>query len=264
MSVSKATILVPFYNRQDYLRETLETVFAQTYKDWKLILIDDGSTDRSIETINDLLSDPRIQIIKNHKNLGKSKSLNRALSLVDTPYILELDSDDWLFPNTLQTLIEEFENQPNDVAIVSGNLQMVVEDRQGRVKRVIERKGKAFSNKIEFLFANQVVWPRFCRTTVLKEIGGWPVDDPYEGRHGIDDLRLLLRLIDRYRFHWIDQCLYKCREHENNLSNIQRNRTAEVREWAIRDALQRWGYKLDPVFHYDEEGWNYLVDLRQT
>lgn len=261
MTDSQATILVPFYNRQDYLRETLETVFAQTYKDWKLILIDDGSTDRSIETIKDLLSDPRIQIISNHKNLGKSKSLNKALSLVETPYILELDSDDWLFPNTLQTLIEEFENQPNEVAVVSGNLQMVVEDRQGRIKRVIERKGKAFSDKIEFLFANQVVWPRFCRTTALKEIGGWPIDDPYEGCHGIDDLRLLLRLIDRYRFHWIDQCLYKCREHENNLSNKQRKRTAEIREWAIRDALDRWGYELEPVFYYDEDGWNYLVDL---
>ncbi len=74
--------------------EAIESVFSQTYKNWKLILINDASTDNSLSLIEKYLSDDRVSIVHHQHNLGQSSSLNTGLNLVDTPFIIQLDADD--------------------------------------------------------------------------------------------------------------------------------------------------------------------------
>ncbi|QIZ10666.1 glycosyltransferase family 2 protein [Priestia megaterium] len=94
MNKSEVTVLIPFYNPGAYIREALASVFAQSYQDWQLILIDDASTDHTAEMIADYLKDPRVKMVSHLVNQGQSKSLNTGLKLVETPFVIQLDADD--------------------------------------------------------------------------------------------------------------------------------------------------------------------------
>ena len=257
---SKVTVLIPFYNPGRYLVDAIESVFSQTYKNWKLILINDASTDHSLSLIKKYLSDDRVKIVHHERNLGQSSSLNTGLNLVDTPFLIQLDADDWFYKDTLKVLVKEAKKLPEDVGLISGNINFVFEDRAGNQIKQKIKKGRVFDDKYEFLLANRSVWPRFYRTSALKEVGGWPIDGPYNGRY-VEDLRVLLYLIERYRFHWIDKPMLNHRRHENNQTN-KMELLGEVVEWAIKDTLQRWGNEFEPMITTDEEGWTIVTGLK--
>lgn len=239
------TVLLPTYNAGEYLREALVSVFAQTYTSWQIILIDDASSDNSIFSVKPYLRDPRITLLQNSVNKGQSWSLNRGLERVNTPYTLLLNADDWFYPYTLEVLVKKAEELPARVAVISGNLNMVFEDEKGKVTGNVVWKNRSYDDPYDFLLSNNSLWPRFYRTAALEHVGGWPTDDPLEGRYMED--RILLYLIEHYSFHWIDMLLYNHRRHGGNLTNQLDNYNKTI-EWAIRDALKRWGDLYEPIF----------------
>lgn len=119
----KVTVLIPSYNPGKYLRNAVESVMNQTYQGWKMVIVDDASTDDSLSTIQDYLSDPRIILIKNKQNLGQSKTQNVGLEQIDTRFTMMLDSDDWFFPDTLEILMNEAESVPDEVGLICGKKQ---------------------------------------------------------------------------------------------------------------------------------------------
>lgn len=276
---SKVTVLIPFYNPGEYIFEALDSVFAQTFKNWKIILIDDASTDNTVSMIQGYLNDPRIKLVRHSQNMGQSKSMNTGLELVETPFLVQLDADDWFCPHTLEVLMGEAEKQPDDVGVFSGNINVVFDnverrpiqkksrkkrsykerDAQEKQDQVEVRKGRFFKDRYDFLMANTSVWPRFYRTSALKSIEGWPTDDPYDGRYA-EDSRVLLRLIEHYRFHWIDEVLLNHRRHSQNQTNMI-DMYNNILEWLIHDTLKRWGDKYEPIFKYSD-GWLKITELK--
>lgn len=216
------------------------------------MIVDDCSTDDSLKYAEKLLGDSRITIIRNQINLGQSRTQNIGLRTVDTPFVIQLDADDWFMPNTLQVLMTEIKKLSQDTAVVYGNFFYIYQDNQGHVIRKTSEKGRTFKDAYDFLKYNRTVRPRFFRTDCLHKVGGWPTDDPFEGRYA-EDRRILLRLIELYRFHWVNQPLYNYRRHFANKTNDKR-RTREALEWVIRDTLIRWGNEYRPVFEVDTKG----------
>ncbi len=104
--MATVSIIVPVYNAEKYLREALDSVLAQTFSDWQMILVDDGSTDSSSE-ICDLYAekDPRIEVV-HVKNGGLSYARNSGLKLATGKWLTFLDSDDCLHPEFLKFSIE--------------------------------------------------------------------------------------------------------------------------------------------------------------
>ncbi|RAP76792.1 glycosyltransferase family 2 protein [Paenibacillus montanisoli] len=256
---SEVTVLIPTYNAGSFLKEAIETVFKQTYEHWKLIVVDDASTDESIAIAKPYLADPRVTYMCNERNIGQSKTMNVGLAAVTTPYVIQLDADDWFFPYTLEVLLAEARNQPEHVGLISGNINSISINPSGGLFFNIVTRNRSFRDKYDFLLSNMSQWPRFYRTSTLKSIGGWPADDPYEGRY-MEDKRVLMRLIEVCHFHWIDVPLYIHRRHHHNQTNLI-DIYREITEWNIRDALKRWGDEYDPVF-MKENGWIKIVDLR--
>jgi Glycosyltransferases involved in cell wall biogenesis len=257
--MAKVTVVIPFLNRQTLLVKALRSVFRQTYKDWKVVLVDDGSKERYSQRLKRYLRDPRVKLIRNRKNLGQSRSLNAALAVVDTPYMIQLDSDDMFFPNTLELLVKAADKLPKNVAVISGNVLVVWENEKGKVIRKKLKKGRSFSKRYEFLLANRNIVPRFYRTSALRKVGGWPIKDPYKGRYR-EDMLMLYRLIGRYRFHWIDKSLYIQRVHRSNLT-LKRKELHRTVEWSVRNALKRWGGQYRPVFTVTKDGWKKVKKL---
>ena len=96
------SIIMPSYNTARFIEATLESVLAQTYKNWELIIVDDCSTDNTDEIVNPYLTDSRIKYIKNEKNSGAAVSRNRALREAAGRWIAFLDSDDLWAPEKLE------------------------------------------------------------------------------------------------------------------------------------------------------------------
>lgn len=89
------SIITPLYNSEKYIRETIESVLNQTYKNWEMLIVDDCSKDNGVKIVNEyVLKDKRIKLFKNEKNEGVSFTRNRAIDLSQGKYIAFLDSDD--------------------------------------------------------------------------------------------------------------------------------------------------------------------------
>lgn len=257
---AEVTVLITTFNRENYLIQTLNSILNQTYPNWKILLVDDGSSDNTFSIVEKTL--PKglpITIIRNPTNLGQSRSLNIGLSQVDTPYLVQLDSDDLFFPFTLEVLIKAAKKQPKNVAVIYGNYLKTFLDDQGTIIKSVLKKGRSYHDRYQFLLAKKTLRPRFYRTSALKAIGGWPTNDSYGGRYA-EDLRILLRLIERYQFHWIDQVLYIYHKHTDNLTN-QTDTYVRALDWILFDTLKRWGNKYTPVFKSKPRGWNTFEKL---
>ena len=95
------TIVLPVHNGERYLREAIDSVLAQTYRDFELWVFNDGSTDGTVSII-DSYSDSRVRRFDNPKNLGLVATLNRAFAMVTSPYIARMDDDDIWHENKLE------------------------------------------------------------------------------------------------------------------------------------------------------------------
>ena len=99
------SIIMPSYNTGEYIKQTIESVLAQSYTNWELIIVDDCSTDNTDEVVKPFLSDQRFKYLKNEKNSGAAISRNRALREAKGKWIAFLDSDDLWKPEKLKRQI---------------------------------------------------------------------------------------------------------------------------------------------------------------
>lgn len=103
------SIIMPSYNTAEFIAESIQSVLAQSYKDWDLVIVDDCSTDNTDEVVKPYLSDKRIKYLKNEKNSGAAVSRNRALREAKGKWIAFLDSDDLWTPDKLSKQINFME-----------------------------------------------------------------------------------------------------------------------------------------------------------
>ena len=99
----KVSIIMPSYNYALYIKQAIESVLNQTYQNWDLIIIDDASTDYSLNIINEYVKkDSRVKLIINEKNLGLASTLKKAIDFADGEWIAFLESDDELLPESVE------------------------------------------------------------------------------------------------------------------------------------------------------------------
>ena len=112
--MAEVSIILPVYNSEKYIKNTINSVLNQTYKDWELIIIDDASTDNSLKIINEFKIDS-FRIIKNEMNLGAALSRNKGIKKANGRYIAFIDSDDLWNEDKLEKQIGFMKEQ--DLAI---------------------------------------------------------------------------------------------------------------------------------------------------
>jgi glycosyltransferase involved in cell wall biosynthesis len=120
------SIAIPFYNAEEFLADAIRSVFAQTYQEWELILIDDGSTDNSL-AIAKAVNDPRIKVISDGKNKKLAGRLNEVTELAKYDYIARMDADDLMSPDRLQIQLDILLANPK-IDLVSTGLFSVLND----------------------------------------------------------------------------------------------------------------------------------------
>lgn len=110
---------MPVFNGGKFIRESIESVLSQTFTDFELIIVDDGSTDNTIDIIRSF-EDKRIRLLLNESNRGIGYTRNKALENSKGKYVAVLDSDDIAYPTRLEKQVHFLENNSDYAAIGSG------------------------------------------------------------------------------------------------------------------------------------------------
>ena len=115
----KVSVVMPVYNALPYLDQSIRSIYAQTYKNWELIIVDDASTDGSWEFAS-RIDDCRVRLFRNDKNMKNSYTLNRAIALASGEYIAKMDADDVSFPERIERQINYLLKHPHVDAVSCG------------------------------------------------------------------------------------------------------------------------------------------------
>ena len=116
----KVSVLMCVYNRETYLQQAIDSILAQTFRDFEFVIVNDGSIDNSWQILNEYSEkDSRIVLIDNKKNIGLEKSLNKGLAATKGEYVARQDADDISLPNRLQLQVDYLENHPEIGALGS-------------------------------------------------------------------------------------------------------------------------------------------------
>ena len=214
----RVSINIITYNRADFIVEAIESVLAQNFTDWELIIVDDGSTDNTEKVIEKYLSDDRIHYFKNAKNLGICASRNRALNESHGEYVAILDSDDlWANPNKLQNQADFLDNHPDYVLVGTGII--VVNQKNQELKRYLNPESdKAIKSQMlaKNPFAHSSV---LYRRAVAQSAGGY-----HPTLSAIEDYDLWLKLGQAGKLHNLPSYDLIYRQHPANASVVDRLR----------------------------------------
>ena len=177
------SIIVPIYNVEEYLRECLDSIQKQTYPNFECIMVNDGSTDNSKQIAEEYLVDSRFTLI-NQSNQGLSSARNTGISHIreESTFISFVDSDDYIYPDFLETLIEHIED---DVDIIEGMIEYFHDEiKVDNVSHNFEKKILiSKDSKLGELALNELrvnVFPKLFRKSLLTEDffpKGWIFED---------------------------------------------------------------------------------------
>lgn len=168
---SKITVVVPVYNGETYLKEFMASLENQTFGDYELIFVDDGSTDQSKELIKEsIIKDPRIQLLE-QKHQGAAFARNLGLVCTKTEFVIFLDCDDWFDSTFLQVMYDEIVKRNADVVLCEF---YKYDQESGELAIQYIGNGKEISiegtNKI-FDIVNPSPWNKLYRTSFLTRQG---------------------------------------------------------------------------------------------
>jgi len=135
------SVIIPAYNRAKTLQRAIESVLAQSYQNFEIIIVDDASTDLTAETIKDFLT-PKTRYFKHKNNKGPGAARNTGIKKSKGKFIAFLDSDDQWLPEKLEKQIEIFKKAPKKIALVGTNHYVVSpNEKKSALKKLSQKNG---------------------------------------------------------------------------------------------------------------------------
>lgn len=219
------SVLTYVYNGERYIEELIQSVLAQTYKNFEFLILDDGSTDGTKAIVQRYLSDSRVRYVYQH-NIGRKldafhELINRSVALTTGELICFAGADDVYLPEKLQVQVDAFREDPDlDIAFSDG-FHINAEGRQLQSdfrfaeSRVFTRRSLARTLFKKNIIPHPTV---MMKRTAVSEMGGF--EDGYT-----TDPQFWLKASPHLRFHYTDRKLIKYRIHEGGSSTSSTNRT---------------------------------------
>lgn len=192
------SVIIPVYNVLPYLREALDSVISQTYKNLEIIVVDDGSTDGSGEVCDEYLSDPRVIVI-HQENKGLSGARNIGLNRMTGEYVAFLDSDDAFMPEMIEKMLDALIRNNANISFCGYDeclteFSLYNSDTQKTSKYLFDKEMILSSaESLNMIMANQTcwaVWNKLYQHSIWNSIR-FPEGDNYE------DMRVMCQAIER-------------------------------------------------------------------
>ncbi len=232
------SVVIPVYNADRYIGAALESVLAQTYRVFEVILVNDGSTDGSGAILRAFAQrDPRIRLFENDGNQGLSVTRNRGVHEARGEYIANLDADDTAAPNRLARQLEYFETHP-ECTVLGG--QAIYVDEDGDPLGVSEQQLRHEDIEAELLAGRGLALMQ--TTSMLRRADVLAVGGYRAGLRTGEEHDLFLRLAERGRLVNLPDVLGAMRKHPGSFTAIGYVEVSNaLRQKIIADALQRRG-----------------------
>ena len=260
MRTKKFSIIVPVYNCQDYISRCIESVLNQNTKDLELILINDGSTDNTMEIIKEYKKDSDLIKVVNKKNEGVSKARNEGLKKAEGKYILFLDADDFLDENYIKEINEILKSNKN-VELINFGFYSDVEDMEfnNLSRDEIKHKEKFYKDKKSIkrdfveLWDNTMLYNIWNKVYVKKIIDENKIKFPKTNwGEDVDFNRNYLNVINN--MYNSNKCFYHyvrerngaaTKNYKENLFEIRKNEFKE-----FNDYFELWEIKKDKYYEF--------------
>ena len=167
------TVFITTYNNELFIADAIESILSQTFQNFELLVVNDGSTDNTSNILASF-SDSRIKVLKNHENKGIVFSRNLALGHARGQYLAVLDGDDIALPDRLQKQVDYFENRPN-LGLLGGQAYGINEQGE-RNGRILNAPNNPKYVNVRLFFENPFIHSCIMmRTNVFRHIGGYPI-----------------------------------------------------------------------------------------
>jgi glycosyltransferase involved in cell wall biosynthesis len=221
MNSPKVSVCIPVYNGSNYIAECIESVLGQTYKDFRLIICDNCSTDNTADIVRSF-RDSRITYVRNPENLGLVGNTNRCLSLAEGEYICILHHDDMMLPENLERKVRLLDEN-SGVGFVHSNIFVI--DSKGQILRewiedsrrdYIEDGMKVFHRYITRMPLGAMVFigAVLARRSCYQRLGQFLPDPPH-----CNDSEMWMRMSLFYNVGYIGTPLVKWRQHSTSESS---------------------------------------------
>ena len=211
------SVVMPIYNGAKWLCDSVPSVINQTYKDWELILVNDGSTDNSADILNKYAhQDARIRVFHN-KNVGPGESLNFGIQKARGKYMCFLDQDDKYTEDYLKEMFDSIQSVDADVAICYARFFNDITKSTERIAYPWFESGEFPQNeKIKILSSFYPQWTKIIRRDLIEKF-----DIRFPGRHNkVHDVPFhILTLWFAQKIMIVNQELYMHRQHENQITS---------------------------------------------
>lgn len=247
------TIVIPMHNGGRFIGQTLQSVVAQTFRHFEVIVVDDGSTDDGPDVARAYSADPRVRLVaSSHLGVAMARNEGAARASHASRYLCFLDADDIWHPDTLATLVEALERRPDAAGAFAlanyideighplhdGDFPRHMRGREDLREGRLVPRDPAADVESEHLFLSNLVYPPSCllvRRATYDAAGG------FDGRFLAEDWEFVVRLAKQGPFVPVDRVMVGYRRHASNSSgNRARN---------VRGARQVWA----AMYHSDFE-----------
>ena len=233
----KVSIIIPCYNREKFIEETIQSVLAQTYPSTEVIAVDDSSTDSTRAVLEGFRDSITILEHPGHQNRGQSASINLGIKCSTGKYISILDSDDLFAPNKIETQVSFLEKNQNFGLVYANGFAI---DENGRkLYRMYDETHREESNPERVLLDCyfSVQSNALARRAIFEKAGEFD-----ETLRSGQDHDMAIRLAEVTKMAYIDELLFYYRRHENSISA----KKADLR-WSngfviLKKAAQRYPY----------------------
>jgi glycosyltransferase involved in cell wall biosynthesis len=228
--IPKVSVYMPVYNCIEFVQDAINSALNQTYTDLEVIVCNDGSTDGTGTLLEELYGDdPRVVII-HQENGGISSASNRAIKASKGEYILQLDSDDMILPETVESLVKVLDENP--VGFAYGDSFLI--DSEGK------DLGRAYSwslfDRLKLLDGMIIHHPRMFRRRDYNRTAGF--DESISNAVDYDFFLKLAEITDGYH---LQTPLYLYRQHTSNTSKVDKSQQDSNNNYCIERAFERMG-----------------------
>jgi glycosyltransferase involved in cell wall biosynthesis len=244
MSTAMVTVLMPVYNAERFLKQAVHSVLSQTFTDFELLIINDGSTDTSVSIIQSF-DDPRIRLVHNERNIGVIGTLNKGLALANGKYIARMDADDYCLPVRLEKQVRYLGRNPEVAVLATHIIQVNADDEElGRWDDDIQNT-KPYQIFKTLAKTNCIAHPTvMMRTEIVRSYGY------HEKQKGSEDWDLWMRLVsDGHRIDKLSEFLLRYRLHTASVTAIHNRglsiekKINRVRVTFLKDRLKKFRLK---------------------
>lgn len=219
------SVLIPVYNVEQFVSDAINSICNQTYENLEIIVVDDCSTDKTYDIVNELeKKDNRIKLFQNSKNLKIAETLNFALSQATGEYIARMDGDDYSEPSKIEKQYEFLLKNPDFVLV--GTNYILVDEIENEISRTSYQSD---FNKIKKLIRYESpvahIWLTYKK--IYEDLGGYRMP-------GVEDYDFLLRLVSKgYKISNLAEFLYKVKLRDGNTNSTMGLKQRKAIDYAI-------------------------------